>query len=124
MSYATATLFGADQEDIDNWQDQAAIVHNFSTIGPGGNMSGLTANGSMNSLSTLFIKTYRPQNHFASPLWDEGGGTVTTEFRFSDNDGTNATAAGTILFFACFLQYDIVQALDTGINAPQAVRIT
>lgn len=124
LTYVSASIFFVDQEDADNYDTMAALINTFPSVGPGGNQSALIADGTQLSLNSLIIKTWRPTNKFSGLMLDRGGGAIISTFRFTDSDNGNATAAATMLFYACFLMYDITQALDVGVNASLPVRIT
>lgn len=124
LSYLSLATFFADQEDSDNYSDSGTM---FNMLGGviGAQASPLIAIGSqLGDSGDTILKSYVPTNPYKLPLYNLDGDQVTVRCRISDNDGTNATAVGQLLFFACFLQYDIEQVLHVAVNAPAPVRIT
>jgi len=119
LSYLTMTIFFASQGDIDNYQDVGNIDNNPQ---PAGSVSAVLSAGSFTNPGTNFGKCFRAENPFKLPMFRRDGGAITFNTFLVDDDGVNATGAGTLLFYACFLQYDIAQMLNVALNAPLPVR--
>lgn len=124
LSYLSIATFMADQEDSDNISDSGTM---FNMLGGSieGQASPLIAIGSqLGDGAGTILKSWVPTNPYKLPLYNLHGQQVTVRCRLSDGDAVNATAVGQVLFFACFLQYDIEQVVHVGVNAPVPVRIT
>lgn len=73
--------------------------------------------------SILETKMYAPVNKFPMPIYNDQGNTPAMDIALFDNEGTNSTSAGTLSALACFLQYDIEQVYNVGINYPVPVQL-
>lgn len=73
------------------------------------------------TLNTKTAKTWRGENLYRLPFFNDFGAAPTLEFDLSDSDIVNATAAGNFWCNISFLMYDIEQAYDSAMNAPYPV---
>ena len=70
-------------------------------------------------------KIYAPYDgHFHHVFFNQVGAQPSVTFQFTDTDAVNATAAFSLVSYVSFLQFDIQQAIDVGVNAPLPVRTT
>lgn len=68
-------------------------------------------------------KVWIPERLFPLPLFNDQGNTPNVDVEIIDDDGVNATVAGTFSVLACFMQFDIEQAYNLGINFPTPVQV-
>lgn len=109
--------------DADNFEDLGVARINLTTsvgaIGMTIKSEGFTSEGTILGAS----QNYALVNPFGEVFQADGPGAAQVTFALFDNDGTNNTVELASLFYASFLQYDILQVTDVDVNAPRPVTV-
>lgn len=109
--------------DSNNYDNNGLLTVNNDQVGSDNAVLPLLSEGfAYADNQATEIKVYRLINPFGEIIYNQDGGAPLVEAKLFDDDGTNATGAGSLNLYVSFLQYDIQQVQNVAVNAPMPVR--
>lgn len=112
--------FATSASDAANFESLGMMLVNLGD-GLGGRRAQMFSRGAMNDgLAVASQIAWEPLNVFPSPIFNTEGATPQVLLRFADLDA-GATVAGLLATVVSFLQYDIEQVFNVGVNYPVPV---
>lgn len=125
LQYLVSTInINTELAAADDFERYAAITLNDGRQAtPNVRFQAKAETSGVTSANAGSIVTWSPINLYKSVFWNQDGVSPVLTLVITDSDGTNARAAASISNQVQFLQFDIDQATDVRVNAPQPVRL-
>lgn len=115
--------FATDLDDASHYADNGQLRFQLSD-GQSTRHNNLLSEGlTPIELNAGSLKTWNPVNAIPLPLYNLNANTMGVLAGVYDTDLVNATQAGVLSYFSCFLQYDIEQVFNLGVNFPIPIQV-
>lgn len=116
-------IFATDVDDALKWDALGEV--RITGIGGGGRVSQMFSEGQYaTTLNAGSGRAWAPINPYPLPLFPGAAGSVMEiQVFFHDSDVVNACVAGLLNLSASYLQYDIEQIFNLGVNYPIPVQV-
>lgn len=122
LEFLYASILFGTAGDADHYED-VSWISTMLGDGQGRRNTEMFSQGSSPGLLMVGLtKIWQPLNKFTMPIFNVQANPPSIDIQLFDSDAVNATASGSVSTLACFLQYDLEQAYNIGLNFPLPVQ--
>lgn len=119
-----ASIVG-DSDSVENYEDNAEALLYIDGVAANSNRLYMPhySRGAHNTVDNARSrKEWVIDQPYKSVFFNDAGAQPALVLVYEDSDASDATASGSMWFWASFLQYEIPQAYNVGVSAPVPVR--